>query len=62
MELVSCTPGKEGTLLRLMSKTDEDLRQKLSLFLIEKGCQLYSLAEEKMELEEIFNRLTKVEA
>lgn len=62
LEVVSTIAGKEGTLLRLMSKTDEDLRQKISLFLIEKGCQLYSLAEEKMELEEIFNRLTKTEA
>ncbi len=62
IETISAEAGKEGTVLRIVAKGKEDLRQALSLTLIQKGCQLYSLTEEKMELEEIFNHLTKTEA
>lgn len=62
IESLTIEAGKEGTLLRIVAKNKEDLRQNLSLALIQKGCQLYSLTEEKMELEEIFNHLTKTES
>lgn len=58
IESLALSQGKEGMILNVVAKKQEDLRQSLSLFLIQKGCQLYSLVEEKMELEEIFNHLT----